>query len=194
VHIWFARGDARNAEIPHWVAKLPADASEYRDVPLPEASREMLLPDSYAAGTWRDGEGKIFFAYYVEWHRGTVARFIPFLHNPTVCLPTAGCELEKSLGVISVHWSGGQMPFHAYLFRRAGQELAVAFTIWDTARDRPLERPAVYSTWADWFRANWEDVREARRFQPAQLLSIAISGKGAREELGPALEQLIVRP
>jgi hypothetical protein len=153
----------------------------------------MLRPDYYIAGSWGDSGGVALAAYYIEWRQGSVARFIPFLHNPTVCLPMAGCELVESLGVISVRWAGGDMPFHGYIFRRGDEDMAVAFVIWDTARNRPLEKAGQFSSWGDWFRAQWDDVREGRRNQPAQLLSLAIVGNQARERLAPELEGLVLR-
>jgi hypothetical protein len=193
VRLWYARGPAANAQVRHWTAKLPESRPSFRLAPLDPISREMLRPDYYVAGTWDEGGGLTLSAYYIEWRQGSIARFIPFLHNPTVCLPMAGCELVESLGVVPVRWSGGEMPFQGYIFRRAGEDLAVAFVVWDTARGRPLERPNPFSSWSDWLRGRWTDVREGRRNQPAQLLSIAIAGPGARARLAPALESVIAR-
>ena len=93
-----------------------------------------------------------------------------------------------------MHWNGGELRFHAYIFRRAGEELAVAFTVWDTSRGRPLERAADTSGWLDWLRNRWTEVREAREDQPAQLLSLAVNGPDARRRLEPILTGLIVQP
>jgi hypothetical protein len=70
-------------------------------------------------------------------------------------------------------------------------DLAVAFTIWDPSRGAPLERAAESHSWLEWSRTRWNEVSEARENQPAQLLSLAISGPGARERLLPVLEHLI---
>jgi exosortase len=194
VQVWYAQGEAGNAARPHWTANLPTESWNFRPAPLAEASREILRPDSYTAGSWQEGNDLRLSAYYVEWRQGTIARTIPFLHNPTVCLPYSGCELVRSLGVIPVRWVGGVIPFHAYIFREAGEELVVAFSVWDTARNIPLERRSNSHKWIDWFQFQWKEVREARRDQPAQLLSIAISGKGAQDRLYPELQSLIVQP
>jgi exosortase len=194
VQAWYARGEAGNAARPHWTASLPAGLWNFRPSPLAEASREILRPDSYAAGSWQEGDDLRLSAYYVEWRKGTIARTIPFLHNPTICLPYSGCELVRPLGVIPIHWVGGVIPFHAYIFRREGEELVVAFSVWDTARNIPLERRSDSRKWIDWFQFQWKEVREAHRDQPAQLLSIAISGKGAQDRLVPELQALIAQP
>jgi hypothetical protein len=158
---------------------------------LTQEAREMLLPDRYVAGSWAIGINTAASAFYIEWDKGQVARFVPFLHNPTVCLPLAGCELEATLGDFTVPWAGGEIPFHLYLFRRAGERLAVAFTVWDTSRGRPLTK-ADTQTWRDWFLDRWTEVREARADQPAQVLSVAITGPEGESRLASLLQRLIM--
>ncbi|HEX3728468.1 MAG TPA: exosortase/archaeosortase family protein [Opitutaceae bacterium] len=192
VWAWYARGAAATAQAAHWTARLPEDAWNFRREPLGEEAREMLRPDVYAAASWGGAQNQIYSAYYIEWHEGQIARFVPFLHNPTVCLPFSGCELERSLGDIAVRWPGGEIPFHAYLFRQAGQELAVAFAVWDTSRNRPMATDP--GGWKGWFEGRWGEVRQARRNQPAQMLSLAIAGPGGQSELEATLQSLIVGP
>lgn len=187
---WFDRHEVATAA-PQWSARLPEGEPGFHREPLSEEARALLLPDSYVAGHWRAGPEQTRAAYYIEWHGGQAARFVPFLHNPTVCLPLAGCELVRSLGTVPARWVGGQLPFEGYLFRQGGQDLAVAFLAWDTARGRPLAQPEAHSTWLERLGARWDEVREARRNQPAQLLSIAVSGRGAAEDLAAAVEALI---
>jgi exosortase len=194
VRWWYARGEATNARVPHWAARLPLSRADFHPAPLAEASREILRPDYYIAGSWVDGGGRAVSAYYIEWREGSAARFIPFLHNPTVCLPMSGCELVETLGETPVRWSGGEIPFHCYLFRRGGKDLTVAFTVWDTARNRPLEKPPQVLGWADWVRIQWTDVREARRSQPAQLLSVVVAGRDGPARIGSILGPLIAAP
>ena len=174
--LWFARGEhLRRASIPQWTAAFPTRHWSYRPgPPLNEAARDLLRPDYFVAATWRADAETAVSAYYVEWRRGQVARSVPFLHNPTVCLPIAGCELSATLAPIPVPWAHGTIPFHAYRFRRAGEEILVAFTIWDPARGRPLNQPGELTSWSEWYRMQWAEVREARQNQPAQMLTISI--------------------
>ena len=120
VHAWYVQGEAGNAMRPHWTVRLPKDLWNFRPAPLAEASREMLLPDSYEAGSWQEGRDLRLAAYYVEWTKGSAARFIPFLHNPTVCLPRSGCELVRPLGVLQCAGKGGSfLSTHTSSARRA---------------------------------------------------------------------------
>jgi len=173
---WFARSQAARADLPRWTVTWPeAEPSFVRD-PLSEVAADMLRPDFYMAGRWQEGREIEMAAYYIEWRRGQVARFLPFLHNPTVCLPMAGCELEGELGEITIPWQGRQIPFKAYKFRRTGEELWVAFTIWDPLRGQPLGKPSDQFARGRWFLERWQEVVDGRENQPAQLFTLAIMG------------------
>lgn len=188
--LWYAHGAARiEATVPQWTVALPTAIPSYRQLPLTEPAREMLRPDRFASGAWVGPDQRAWNAYYIEWAHGQVARSVPFLHNPTVCLPYAGCELVRELGVIQVRWSGGVIPFHCYVFSRMDEEIIVAFTIWDPSRGRILQ--ASDQGWSSWWEVQWRDVREARQHQPAQLLTLAAMGGGDREAVARKLATLI---
>lgn len=190
--VWYARGAARVAEqVPQWQVGFPTRAPGYRTVPLPDAAREMLGPDYFAAAEWRDAEDRMTSVYYVEWRRGQAARSVPFLHNPTVCLPLSGCEYVRPAGELVVRWAGGEIPFARHVFRRAGEEFAVAFALWDPARGRPLRK--LEAGRAGWLAAQFADVREAREHQPAQLFTVATWGPRAEERLPNIVSALIVK-
>ncbi|HLP24487.1 MAG TPA: hypothetical protein VK477_02330, partial [Acidobacteriota bacterium] len=118
----------------------------------------------------------------------------PFLHNPTVCLPLAGCDLVDSLGVLNVDWRGLTVPFHVYKFKRVNSEMAVAFVIWDPSRIQPLEQ-ATHASWSEWLASRWRDVAEAREHQPAQLFTVAIDWTpDASRRLEQLIGQLLTTP
>lgn len=188
---WFWRGAAlQAAAVAQWSVRFPASAPNFRVVPLGESAREMLRPDSYAAAEWQDDHQRPIGAYSVEWRHGQAARSMPFLHNPTICLPMAGCELVRPIGIVPVRWAGGVVPFRAYLFRRIGQEFAVGFVIWDPSRGRPLEND--YVGWRGWMVTRFQDVAEARADQPAQMLAVAVWGEHPEDRLAANIEALII--
>lgn len=181
---WFAGGSAERPPVPQWRVALPEEHWSFVREPLGEYAAEMLRPDHYAAGRWQEARDVDAAAYYIEWRHGQAARFLPFAHNPTVCLPLAGCELEESLGEIAVRLPGLTIPFHAYRFRRAGDELWVAFTIWDPSRGRRFDSPeSGGGRWRSWS-GRWREVRERREHQPAQLFTLAVQvGRGDPESI-----------
>jgi hypothetical protein len=164
---------------------LPEAHRTFVAEPLGEVAAEMLQPDGFRAGRWQEAGGVNLAAYYVEWRTGQAARFIPFLHNPTVCLPLAGCELAGELEAFEVEWRGLRIPFQAYRFTRRGEDLWVAFTVWDPSRGAALERPAETSSMGEWLRGRWREVRDRRAHQPAQMFTLSING--IREEPVDAL-------
>lgn len=171
--VWYLYGQREIASLPQWTASFPEEHWSFQPAPLSDFAREILNPDIYRAGSWRESDDIRASGYYIEWNRGQVARSIPFLHNPTICLPAAGCELVGMLDPIEITTPAGTIPFHVYKFRQSGEELLVAFTIWDPSRAQPLAQPNVGS-WRSWWHAQWNEVREARQHQPAQLLTVAV--------------------
>lgn len=188
---WYAFGRRTIADVPQWTAEFPEKRPSFRPYSLSDHAREILRPDVFHAGSWRDENRRLISAYYIEWNSGQVARSIPFLHNPTVCLPAAGCELVDTLAPFEISTPCGTIPFHAYKFRRAGEDILVAFTIWDSSRGRPLVAPEISSR-ATWWSAQWHEVKEARQHQPAQLLSIVVEADSSLEVLKTALASTVL--
>jgi exosortase/archaeosortase family protein len=174
VRWWYGHGQALRSDHPQWTAQLPTESGTFQPLLLDAVSQELLRPDFYVGGQWLAPGDFHVSGYYIEWHRGQVARYIPFLHNPTVCLPLSGCELIDREPDMSIGWAGGQIPFQAYRFSQMGQELLVAFTIWDPARGAPLDQVAEGKNWGAYLSRQWREVREARENQPGQLLALSI--------------------
>jgi exosortase len=189
---WYGRAEGRRAAQVQWTVRWPSQLGTFRPTPLDDVSRELLGPDFFTAGQWLAPGDFHVSAYYIEWRRGQAARYIPFLHNPTVCLPLAGCQLIDQEPDMSVAWVGGRIPFHCYRFSQMGGELLVAFTIWDPARAAPLEQNVHATNWRENWRRQWREVREARENQPGQLLSVGIPWRsGSREAMQSLLSQLV---
>lgn len=189
--LWYFRGAQAQNEVPQWTVRWPTSVPTYQPESLGEVARDMLRPNGFAAARWALPSGEWVWAYYVQWTQGQIARFVPFLHNPTVCLPLSGCELISEEEPIEVRVSDNQLVFKTYRFRRAGTDMLVAFVIWDSARGQPL-LPTEGSN-----RAVWEhrlrDVREGRQHQPAQLFSVALDSNGnARAQMRAILQGMVV--
>jgi len=183
--VWYAHGAEAKPDGLRWTVRLPEKNPTWRSIPLSEAAREMLRPDEFTSAMWLGEDRMRRNANFVVWTRGQVARTAAVRHNPTRCLPMAGCTLEESLGEVQVPWAHGTIPFQVYVFRHMNEEMVVAFTVWDLARGQPMEHnPA---GWWTWRMMQLRDVLEARRDQPAQLFSFAIVG---RENIGRLKEEL----
>ncbi len=179
--VWYGVAESRRlATGVQWVAQFPSAHWSFRALPLEDRAREMLRPDLFAGGEWQADRDVTVTAFYIEWRKGQAARSIPFLHNPTVCMPYAGFELVESLGRITVRLGEEQVPFFCYRFRRMREDVLVAFTIWDPSRHALLQQVSTES-WTEWMGQKWADVRAGRKDQPAQLLSVAVAGSGDLE-------------
>ena len=190
---WFNRGAKMREALPQWAVRLPAEMAGFRKEPLPDVSKELLTPDHFEAASWRDEQGHLRSAYYIEWHAGQAARYVPFLHNPTICLPLAGCEMLKALGELEVEVGDLKLPFLGYRFRRGGEEFRVFFAIWDTSRGTALASAESDKVLKDWWKHQLRDVVEARRDQPAQLFTLAVYGEASDDEVSRTLASLVVR-
>lgn len=187
---WYARGADRDAAVSPWSLQVPLENPTLRTPALPEAAREMLQPDRVVTAIWSGRDGLSRFSNQIVWAQGQVARSAPFLHNPSVCLPYAGCVLVDELSTVSVPWERGEVPFRIYHFRYGDEDVILAFAIWDLARGQPLEPGQ--AGWRSWWRRQWRDVVEARRDQPAQLVSYGIVGTSDEHKLVAELRQMIV--
>ncbi len=190
---WYDSASRTHAgESWQWTVAMPANLGTYRAEPLGDLAKETLQPDAYLAGAWTAGDRR-YSAYYVEWRRGQRARFVPFAHNPTVCLPYGGAVLTDSLGVTELEWEGYALPFHAYRFVRAGEDMTVVFMIWDPWKGEPLAR-SENATWWQALRQRWIDVRNAQRDQPAQLLTFTVFDHEPIERVLAGARRLLATP
>lgn len=171
---WFALHRAEQNGETQWTASFPSGLQSYQAEKLSDIARELLRPDSFASGRWRTTNDETVAAYYIEWRKGQIARSIPFLHNPTVCLPMSGCELVDLQPTIEIALGSLTIPFQTYRFRRLDREMLVAFTVWDPTIRAPLKQPDDASGWRSWIGSRFADVIEGKQHQPAQMLAIAV--------------------
>ena len=171
---WFRVKSQAPISSAQWEARFPLALDSFQSEPLSAVARDLLRPDVFASGRWRIANDETVAAYYIEWRKGQVARSIPFLHNPTVCLPMSGCELQGTLPGIEVQVGALTIPFQVYRFRRLDREMMVAYTVWDPSTLSPLKQSDLADGWAAWFSSRWQDVVSARQHQPAQMLAVAL--------------------
>ncbi|GAB5561657.1 MAG: hypothetical protein SynsKO_33040 [Synoicihabitans sp.] len=192
---WYARGQITTLSadtVALWTVRIPTDSKSFVRQELSDAARDLLQPDAFLSGSWRGPDGHLRMVNYVEWHQGQAARSTPFVHNPTVCLPHAGAELERELGVIEIPWDGEVVPFHTFLFRQGGELLAVGYTIWDPSRGIPMPLPSSGGTRVGWIREQWREIANAREHQPAQLLAFGIIGAENYDLIANEIRELMI--
>lgn len=190
---WYAQGPQTDSSgLPGWEVQLPLNSASFEMQELSDAAHDMLRPDLFVSGSWREADGITRAVNYVEWHEGQAARHAPFFHNPEICLPSAGAVLVESYGTLEIPWQGGIIPFQTYHFKSLNRDMVVAFTVWDPTRGEPLRTPPQSAGWSGWIARQWQDVAEARQHQPAQLFTIALYGLENRERLADEVLRLMV--
>ncbi len=188
---WYRRGaELQIAAVPHWTVRFPGRELAFHRVPLQPASWEMLHPDFFTAGEWHDHH-RLISAYYVEWMKGEAALYIPFMHNPTICLPMSGCNLMRQLHTVWVPFQGRLIPFRTYVFDRNGVQFVVAFTIWNSSEGKPLLQEG--ERWRHWLATRFHYVANGWSSQPGQMLAVSLGGEGAEALLPGILSSLIAR-
>lgn len=161
---------------PSWRVLLPDQTPYFGKIPLGSSAREMLQPDHYEGGSWMQRDGLTRVVFYAEWRQGQMASHVPFVHNPTVCFPYAGCRIEQEIGPMEVAVAGRSVVFQGYRFVRAGQRIVVYYTVWDTDRQQPLSDTRPGAGWMEWWRSRWDTVASRRSQIRAQLLTVAVLG------------------
>lgn len=139
--------------------------------PIPERTQEILHASSADGRTWeRSGDDRRGLAYVFRWENDTAVAMEARRHDPTVCMPGLGAELEAELAPVVVETGGETVPFRAYRFRAEGTTQHVFFCVWDVFESRvaPIEVENEVA-----FSYRWARVREGRsRADLAQIIFV----------------------
>jgi exosortase len=179
---WYAWREKTEPRFPAWVVAWPADAKDFRSVPIPPATRDLLEYDEARAGTWRDQRDWRWNAFWFRYRPATGNKIVLDSHNPEICLPGAGLREVGGEGLFPVTVRGIALSVRAYLFASASGDEHV---FWIAYRNRGNvagfgERPGVYGRSLhaffqrtfDWARDAWDGCRGA----DAETLEVTVAG------------------
>lgn len=158
------------------------------------AGEEILHFDRARGGAWRDGSGARWIVSMLEWDPGKKASAMDSRHNPMICLPSTGMELDRQLGQYVVDTPAGPVTFRGYIFRRDGQEAYVF-----SAVIRPLQIPEGTYRSGKWERriTQLEKALNGNRQSPERIVLISIQGPRSPEDAEAVLKRqfpALVRP
>lgn len=137
IHFWFAPAEKQAATLAPWSFKLPAQAAEFRELPVSENVRAMLNYDEGHQAEWRDGSGCAWQLFYFRWlpadnrYRAAVSCGQARGHAPDICLRNAGMILETNLGTQTVNINGVQLQVGTERFQDQGRDLDVFSCYWE---------------------------------------------------------------
>jgi exosortase/archaeosortase family protein len=137
IHFWFRPAEKQAATLAAWSLKLPAQAAEYRELPISENVRTMLSYDEGHQAEWRDNSGCVWQLYYLRWlpaetrYRATVTCNQARGHAPDLCLRNAGMVLQTNLGTQTVSLNGVHLQIVTERFLAQGRDFHVFSIYWE---------------------------------------------------------------
>ena len=137
IHFWFRPAEKQAAALAAWSLKLPAQAAEYRELPISENVRAMLGYDEGRQAEWRDNSGCVWQLYYLRWlpaetrYRATMTCNQARGHSPDVCLRNAGMVLQTNLGTQTVSMNGVYLQVGTERFLAQGRDFHVFSCYWE---------------------------------------------------------------
>jgi hypothetical protein len=182
------------AEKLRWSVRWPETRQSFTDLPIPEATRDLLLYDEGRTASWQQPDGTFWSMFFFRWNSGSSrSRVVPRSHRPDICLPAGGYTMEEDYGIRVVRAKGLEIPFHAYDFSKDGQHVRVFSCLW---QDRPKAGLSAAPT-REWNRlAGLNFVLRGERNLSQQVLEITMFGyqsqSAADEALQTALDEMIV--
>jgi exosortase len=190
--IWYGVHEARTRQLAPWAITWPTHATNWKEVPVDEASQGLLRYNEGGGGDWV-ADGHNWSMYFFKWLPGRTAGLFIKNHRPDICLPASGMTQRGGVQHKLLTVNGVPLPMRSYVFENAGQKLHVFYCYWDGT---PPETGLLDQE--NWTASGRLDaVKRGKRDVGTQMLEIVAWGYDdpAKAEAA-ALEQLrqIVRP
>ena len=172
-----------------WTVAWPSDNPTYKNVPIPEGTRQILRFNDGHGATW-ETSGIHWQAVYLRWEPGRTALHLVQNHTPQICLPAAGNSVRtiSERELLSVR--GFQLPFMICSIENASTPTYVYFCLWD---DRASQQGL--DTMSLNYHHRLAPVRAGLRNPGQRSLEIMLTGNLdetlARRELQQELEKII---
>jgi exosortase len=154
--LWYASNENKTPRVTLEI-NWPEIFSGYKELPVPESVRQVLLSSSGRMATWQDGCQWALFAF--SWRPGRTATQSARMHRPDTCLQASGALLDRELEPITATVGPANLRFNTYLFHLGGQPLFVFFTIWEEANLDATSRK-LGQDWSGWSRVQRAFARE----------------------------------
>jgi exosortase len=159
---------------------------------LSKGAAEQLMADRTETGSWNEPDGGQWKLIYLEWKPGPMrSRILAMLHNPRICMPSAGYKMLEDRGTVSATSGSTTLAFHAFTFRgEDGAPLYVYYGEWQNRSARGLQHGPLAGTAK---LAGIEAVLWRERYLGQQVAELAASGYPSAEASDAALGQVICR-
>lgn len=183
---WYRWHEMRAEKSPEWKVTWPDDpesdwtVQDFTEFPTSDQVQEVLRYDEMRGARWLDPASRVTWnVNFIEWEPDNDLNGINAVHNPTICLPSAGMELVETLGPKNVEIGTENVPFQCFLFETAGRKLYV----FSTANQKLKMETATYSDSALGMRASrLEPMESGNRQGPEQVLHVYLMGPRSFDE------------
>jgi len=172
---WFRWHESKAPPPPvMWTLTAPGPDDHAREIPIAERTLDILLfPDTAYSEQWRDDNAWQWQAFYFHWPPGPTSVQSAFIvHDPRVCLGSAGFELESKLPDWTAQAGSFRIPFQRYLFRDRGRPVHVFHAVVEddgtpsaANKDFSLDRDI-----------RWRNILAGRRNRGLRVLEFAVRG------------------
>ena len=130
---WFRSHETHGNQANSWTARWPMENPTLQTNIIPQNSLRILQCDQNASASWTGDAGVFWQAFYLRWlpadsFYGRAKVALSKSHNPAICLPASGMELQAQLDPVSLPVRPGfNLAFNRYVFAVGGRELYVFF-------------------------------------------------------------------
>ena len=173
-----------------WTVAWPTNDAGFKELALPERTRQILRNDEGNSATWEAG-GLTWQAVFLRWKPGRTAIHLAQNHTPEVCMTAIGHTLKSISPQEWFEVNGLRMPFLAYQVTDAPRPFFVFYCLWD---DRASAQG--FETMSPTYGNRLAPVLAGLRNPGQRSLEIAVAGpenaEQAKTALREELERLIV--
>jgi exosortase len=188
---WYRSHEMHLPPAATWTIGLPRENPSFREVRLPDKTRQLLRYDEGCSGTWQEAAGLQLQAFFFRWKPGRAAAHLAKAHTPASCLSAAGHDVISESEVRLFPVKGLRLPFRSYVFDQGRVRVHVYYCLWeDRGAGRAFGRESLT------YPNRLGRVLSGQRNLGQRSLEVAIGGievdNDADLELQRQLEQIVI--
>ncbi len=154
---WYRWHEMRAEKSPEWSVTWPDEpesdwmVEDFTEFPTSDQVQEVLRYDEMRGARWVDPASRVAWnVNFIEWEPDKDLNGINAVHNPTICLPSAGMQLVKTLGERTIEVGGQSISFQCFIFETQGRQLYVFSAANQELKLKPRTSPTESGGSIDW--------------------------------------------
>lgn len=184
VAFWYGRHESEASAKPTWKVRFPADAPQFRELPLEARTVQLLRFDEGKNASWLESDGSRYQMIFLRWNPGRVAVHLARSHTPEVCLTAAGHKISGEAHPRTIEVAGLSLRFDVY--RVANEGLWVYYCLWEDGFSSDSNETEMLT-----YKNRLRPVMDGRRNRGQRSLEIAVRSNATAEEIEAKVRQLV---